>query len=169
MAGVVGALAVLVPASAAWACVGVMSLTTDVSTVDAGDTVTLFGRGFAQDEPIDVHFDGPDGPLLATVPAPESTMTSRFEVDVVIPDDVANGSYVLVATQDYHHMNAGAPARASINVGTDAPAPGTPASRPVALTIGSGPSAAVLVAVAVAVAVTGLFLAWLGSRWATRR
>lgn len=64
------AVAVLEPAGLAWACVGLMSLTTDSSTVQPGGTVTVLGKEFAQDEPIEIHLDSPTGPVLATVPPP---------------------------------------------------------------------------------------------------
>lgn len=46
--GTVSALAVIVPAGIAWACVAFMSLTTVSNTVQPGGTVTVVGREFAQ-------------------------------------------------------------------------------------------------------------------------
>lgn len=142
-------LVAMIPAAFAYACVGLMALTTSASTVEPGGTITVFGASFAQDAPVDIHLDSPTGPVLATVPPPMSTMTSKFEVPVVIPADVPKGQHLLVATQVYHHMNAGAPARATIQVGTTAPviAP-VSAARPAAVSVDSGPS--------------GLFLAFVG-------
>lgn len=160
----VAATALLVPAGVAWACVAVMSLTTDASTVQPGATLTVFGKGFAQDEPVEIHLGSETGPLLATVPPPESTMTSQFEVAVTIPADLEAGEHLIVAAQDYHHMNAGAPARAAIFVGTDAPAPPAAEARPAAVVMGSSTNLATLVLVGVAVAGAALLLAGLLNR-----
>jgi hypothetical protein len=146
-----------------------MGLTTGASTVQPGDTLTVFGNSFAQDEPIQIHLDSPTGPLLATVPPPESTMTSQFEVEVTIPADLASGEHLIVATQDYHHMNAGAPARASIFVGTDAPPPPTPEARPAAVVMGSGANLATLVLIGAAVAGGALLLAGFINRQSASR
>lgn len=126
--------------------------------------MTVFGKEFAQKEPVEIHLDSPTGPLLATAPPPESTMTSQFEVTVTMPADVAPGSHLLVATQQYHHMNAGAPARASIVVGTDAPTPPLTEERPAAVVMGAGVSAVALVLIGLAVAAGALLLAGLLSR-----
>ncbi len=168
----VAAVAMMVPAALAWACVGLMSLTTSASSVASGGTVTVSGRGFAQDAPIDIHLDSPAGPVLTTVPPPMSTMTSRFDVPVTMPADVQNGQHLLVATQDYHHMNAGSPARATIYVGPNVSDPAVPAAtpeRPMALAVDSGPSAAFLLFIGVGVAAGGLFLAGFVSLLTARR
>lgn len=47
--GMVAAVVVVVPAGLAWACVGLISLTTESSTVQPGGTVTVIGREFAQE------------------------------------------------------------------------------------------------------------------------
>lgn len=167
--GMASAAAVLVPAGLAWACLGLISLTTSSPTVQPGGTVTVTGRNFAQGSPVAIHLDSPTGPVLATVPPPSKTMTSQFSLDVAIPADVPPGQHVLVATQEYHNMNAGAPARALLSVGTaPPPAPGS-AARPARLIASSGPSKAALVSIAVAVALVGLILAALANRSAARR
>lgn len=149
-------------AGMAWACVGLMSLTTSPSTVQPGGTVTVSGKEFAQKEPVEIHLDSPTGPLLATAPPPESTMTSRFDLPVTIPADLPPGPHLLVATQNYHHMNAGAPARATIHVGTSPPAvPAGTAERPAAVLMESGPDWAKLVLIGLAAAAGGLLLAGL--------
>src|SRR4030088_2510958 len=110
----VAAVAVLVPAGLAWACVGVVSLTTNSATVQPGGTLTVTGREFADSVPIEIHLDAITGPLLATVPPGEDTMTSKFSVPIVIPASVANGPHLIIATQEYHNMNTGQPARAQV-------------------------------------------------------
>lgn len=152
------------PAAVAYACVALMSITTDVSTVQPGGTVTVMGTDFAQDQPVELHLDTPDGPLLATVPPPKSTMTSKFAVKVTLPEDTAVGEHLILATQTYHHMNAGAPARAVLYVGTAAPAAVVPEVRAARVDMGPGASVTMLVLVGLAAAVAALLLAALVSR-----
>lgn len=164
------ALAVVVPAGLAFACVGVMSLTTEVSRVEPGGTVPVTGRGFAQGAPIEIRLDTLTGPLLATAPAPASTMTSQFTIPVVIPADVSRGQHLLVAVQNYHQMNAGAPARATIQVGAEAPVLGAgEAARPTILTEGSGPGGLLLLFIALGVTAAGLLVAGFANLLAARR
>lgn len=169
----VSVVALMVPAAFAWACVGIMVFTTSASSVAPGGTVLARGGGFAQDAPIDIHLDSPTGLILATVPPPPSTMTSRFEIPVTIPADVPTGSHLLVATQAYHHMNAGAPARATIYVGPNVSEPAVPAptaaERPMTLAVDSGPNAAFLGLIGLGVAAGGLFLAGFVTLLAARR
>ena len=167
--GVVAAMAVFVPAAIAWACVGLMSLTTSSSSVQPGGTVTVFGKEFAQGAPIEIHLDSPTGPVLATVPAPTDTMTSQWDVVVTIPASTPTGQHFLVATQAYHYMNTGAPARAAISVGVPAPAPAAPAARPAKVSIESGPSAISLVLISLAVAAVGLAVAGAWTAASARR
>lgn len=167
--GVVAAVALLVPAAVAWACVGLMSLTTNSSTVPPGGTVKVFGKEFAQGQPIEIHLGSTTGPVLATVPPPTDTMTSQWAVDVTIPANIPPGEHFLVATQAYHYMNAGTPARATISVGTPATVPPPPAPRPARVSVESGPSAIVLILIALAVAIIGLAIAGLWTAAAARR
>lgn len=154
------ALVVALPAGLAFACVGVMSLTTEVTRVEPGGTVPVTGRGFAQAAPVEIRLDSPSGQLLATAPPPMSTMTSVFTIPVVIPADVPKGQHLLVAVQNYHHMNAGSPARATIQVGAEAPVLGAGEDvRPTALTEGSGPGGGLLLLIGLGVAAAGLLLA----------
>ncbi len=165
--GAVAAVACIVPAGLAWGCVGLMSLTTNASTVQPGGTVTVFGKEFAQGAPIEIHLDSRTGPVLATVPPPTDTMTSQWNVVVTIPPGTPAGDHVLVATQAYHYMNAGVPARAAIHVGAGTP-PSVPVpNRPARITADSGPSAVSLILIGLAVAAVGLGVAALWSRMAS--
>ncbi len=146
-------------AGTAWACVGVMALTTNVSAVQPGGTFVVSGGGFGQDAPIAIYLDGSTGTLLATVPTPKSTMTSSFDVNVTLPADVSEGQHIVMAIQNSHHMNAGTPARAAVFVGAVAPAPPAPEARPATVTTSSGPSVLALVLLAVAVAGCALLVA----------
>ena len=144
------ALLTLVPAALAWACVGVVSLTSSSSTVQPGGTLTVTGREFAEKVPVQIHLDSPTGPVLTTVPGPDSTMNSRFTVTVTVPQNITNGAHFLVATQDHHDMNSGAPARSAFYVGTAPPGTNPPPARPPTLAASSGPSAASLIFIGLA-------------------
>jgi hypothetical protein len=152
-------------ATATWACVAVFSLTTLSSSVQPGGTITVVGRGFAQGAPVDIHLDSPTGSILATAPPPNTTMTSQFVLAVTIPQDVSRGAHVLVATEKYHDMNAGGPARATIYVGTSAPvAPPPEPERAAGVAFGPGRSAVGLAAVGLVTAVVSLLLVVVMSR-----
>jgi hypothetical protein len=153
------AVNVLVAASAIWACVAVFSLTTMSSSVQPGGTVTVIGRGFAQGEPIDIHLDSLTGPILATAPPPNTTMTSQFVLPVTIPENTPVGPHILVAHQRYHDMNAGGPTRTMIHIGTSAPVvPPLEAERPAAVSLARGPSALALAAIGLGTAIVSLLL-----------
>jgi hypothetical protein len=165
------AMAIILPVGFAWACVGLVSLSTSSPNVQAGGTLTVIGKEFAQKAPVLIHLDSITGPVLVTAtgtPA-TSTMTSKFEVALTIPSSVSAGPHLLIATQDEHDMNGGNPARAVIYVGTAAPAPTAAASRPVTLLADKGLSAVTLALIGLAVAGVGLLLAWLVFRVVTRR
>ena len=155
---VIAALAALIPVGLAWACVGLVSLTTSSTTVEAGSTLTVVGREFAPGVPVEIHLDSLGGPILATVP-PFSTggMNTQFTATVPIPANVSQGQHILIAYQQEHYMNAGNPARATIFVGTATPAARSGA-RPVSVITDPGPSAGSLVVLGVAVAGAGIFL-----------
>ncbi|HEX3622963.1 MAG TPA: hypothetical protein VHT97_11670 [Acidimicrobiales bacterium] len=167
--GLLATTAVLVPTALAWACVGLMSLTTSSPNVQPGGSVTVLGKEFAQGAPVEIHLDSPTGQLLTTVPAPTDTMTSQFKVNVTIPANVPAGQHVLVATQAYHYMNGGAPARATVFVGTPAPAPAGPAVRPGNVVFDKAPSGLSLFLIGLAVAAVGLVLAAALNLAASRR
>ena len=162
--GALIAFALIVPTSLAFACVGLMTLTTANSTVEPGGTVVVRGGAFGQDAPIELRLDSPQGPLLATVPKPNSTMTGRFEVPVVIPADTSKGQHLIVAVQESHHMNTGSPARATIQVGSTAPVVGAvPPVRPASLTESDGPSVGSLALLGLGSAAVALLLAALAA------
>ncbi len=164
-------MAIILPVGFAWACVGLVSLSTSSPTVQAGGTVTVIGKEFAQKAPVSIHLDSITGPVLVTAtgtPA-TSTMTSKFEVALTIPSTVSSGPHVLIATQDEHDMNGGNPARAIVYVGTTEPAPAAPASRPGTLLANKGLGVATLALIGLAAAGVGLFLAWLVFLSVTRR
>lgn len=164
-------MAIILPFGFAWACVGLVSLSTNSPTVSPGGSLTVIGKEFAQKAPVLIHLDSLTGPVLVTAtgtPA-TSTMTSKFEVAVTIPPDVSAGPHVLIATQDEHDMNGGNPARAVIYVGSAAPPPAAAAARPGALLADKGLGAATLALIGLAVAAVALVLAWLVFAGAARR
>jgi hypothetical protein len=166
--GVAG-MVFMVPVALAWACVGLVSLTAKNPTVQPGGTVTVVGKEFAQGAPVDIHLDTIDGPILASAPPPTTTMTSQFTQDVPIPANISAGPHVLIATQNEHNMNAGAPARTVIYVGTSAAAPAAPAARPAKLLVSSGPSVASRIVIGIGVAAVCLFLAGVFMAASSRR
>jgi hypothetical protein len=143
----------LVWGSIAWACVGVVSLTTSSSSVQPGGTLKVTGREFASVSPVVIHLDSASGPVLATIPVPgDDTMTSQFTVSVTIPQDLQSGQHLFIATQDAHDMNSGAPARAVFYVGVATPAAIPVAARPAALHVNPGRSTSSLILIGVGVA-----------------
>jgi hypothetical protein len=155
--GAMAALAVIVPAGWAWACVAPVSLTTSSPTVQPGGTVHIIGRETAPGAPIEIRLDSPTGPVLTTVTGQQGGMTAKWEWDVPIPADIKYGKHVLYAIQNYRNMNAVVP-KATIYVGTEPdPAP-TPEPRAASLDVGDGPSTGTLVMLGLAAAVGGLLL-----------
>lgn len=152
-------MVVIVPVGLSWACVGLVSLTTDAATVAPGGRVLVTGKEFASGSPVRIHLDSLDGPALATAPPPTSTMTSKFTIPVTIPANVEDGRHVLIAWQNHHGMNGGIPARAAIYVGTAPPAPPALPERPAAVVTDSGLGAGSLALIGVAVAAGALLLA----------
>jgi hypothetical protein len=156
-AGVLAALAAVVPASLAWACVAPVSLTTASPRVQPGGTIKVIGRETAPGAPIEIRLNSVSGPLLTTVTGQPGGMTSKWEADVTIPANTPYGKYVLYAVQNYRNMNATIP-KATIYVGTDPePAP-TPEARAGSLDVGSGPSGLSLVLLGLGVAAAGLLV-----------
>lgn len=155
----VGVAAFVLFAGLAWACVGVVSLTTAEESIRAGGTLTVTGREFARGVPIEIRLDSVTGPVLGTVPPPTTTMNSSWTQTVTLPADISDGPHFLVALQDHHDMNSGQPARAAFFVGDPPPEADEPAERPALLSVSSGPGAAVLVLVGLGFAALGLLAA----------
>jgi hypothetical protein len=156
--GAVAALAVVVPAGLAWACVAPVSLTTSSPTVQPGGIVHIIGRETAPGAPIEIHLDAPGGQNLLTVTGQVGGMTSKWEADVPIPANTPYGKHVLYAIQNYRNMNAVVP-KATIYVGTEPdPAP-VPDARAASLDVGSGRSTGTLLLYGAIAAVGALLLA----------
>ncbi len=157
--GIVAALATVVPAGLAWACVAPVSLTTASPTVQPGGSVHIIGRESGPGAPIEIHLDSATGPLLTTVAGQAGGMTSKWEADVPVPADVPYGKHFLYAVQNYRNMNAVIP-KTVIYVGTvPDPAPGAEA-RAGSLDVGSGPNGVSFILIGLGVAAGGLLLVW---------
>ena len=117
----VGFLAVLaVPltaASLAWACVPRGTVTVSPTSAPSGSTITVTASGFPRDTPIDVRWNGQDGPRLTTGTGP------AFSADVVVPS-VAGGAYVIsAATMDEHASHSEGLAPFEVIGSANSPAP----------------------------------------------
>jgi hypothetical protein len=154
----VAALAALVPAGLAWACVAPVSLTTASPTVQPGGTVHIIGRETAPGAPIEIHLDAVDGALLTTVTGQPGGMTSKWESDVTIPATTPYGKHLLYAVQNYRNMNATIP-KAAIYVGTEPEPPAAPEARARSLDVGSGRSGLSLVLIGLGAAAGALLVA----------
>lgn len=155
--GAAAALAVVVPASLAWACVAPVSLTTVSPTVQPGGTIRVIGREMAPGAPVEIRLNAIDGRLLTTVTGQPGGMSSRWEADVPIPADVPYGKHFLYGVQNYRNMNSVVP-KAAIYVGTTPDPAFTPEARAGSLDVGSGPSAASLVLLGLSAAGAGLLV-----------
>src|SRR5919202_2942903 len=116
---VVSAAAVFVGA-AAFACTNLATLNLSANAGKAGDIVTVTGSSFATGRegapslPVQLHWNGVDGKVLAeAVPDRDGNISATFTVP-----DGAPGYYVLVATQkDARGVDTyGTPARASYQI-----------------------------------------------------
>lgn len=158
-------VAVTLLGAVAFACTNLATLNLDKAAGMAGDPVALTGSSFAVPSktrpgpviPVVVHWNGVDGPVLATVMPDEA---GNISAEFTIPEGQA-GYYVIVATQ----RNAegvdsyGTPARASFQIlgpggesvvqqpGSQAPA-----------TVASEPSSAGIIALTATLGALGLAL-----------
>ena len=96
MGGLGAAGAVLLAAATAWACVSGPAV--NLSTVNAkpGQDVQLTGTAFTRPDPVTVRWNALDGPVLATLPAPNN---GNIGGAFTVPADAKPGNYVLIVTQ----------------------------------------------------------------------
>ena len=88
-----------------------------LSTATPDATVTVRGVSFNYDDPVLVHFDGLDGPVVATF----TPASGSFEGPLVVPADTKAGSHLLLFTQyDTGHNIEEMPIRARLVVTTAA-------------------------------------------------
>ena len=161
------ATAVLVLASAAFACTNLAELNLSSSSGQAGSQVAVTGSAFAKapkNTPVELHWNGLNGPVLATVTPDAAGALSN--VSITIPADAVPGSYVVVATQTEVATGLnpwGIPTRAGFTVtgaGSTAAVPASSASA--GLSNSSGVSGG-FIALSVALGFGGLVLFGLGA------
>jgi hypothetical protein len=168
---------VLVAAATAWACVSGPAV--NLSTVNAkpGQEVQLTGSNFTKSDPVTVRWNALDGPVLATLDAPNSerTIAGAFTV----PADAKPGNYILIVTQsDAQGKITQMPVRALLTVvpenganpvlgGAVSP---TDQGRPVGLvTSDDSISGVSLLLIGLGVAGVGMFVAGMAALFAGRR
>lgn len=96
--GVASAMAMVLLAATAWACVAGPSAFTSTVNVKAGETLQMTGVDFSDKAPVLVRFDALDGPVVADLGLP-SEDRGLVSGDVTIPAGTAPGDYVLIMTQ----------------------------------------------------------------------
>ena len=126
-----GVAALLVAASASFACASLALLEVTPGVVKPGQEVDWKGTFFIKDEPVVVRWNALDGPVLATGVPPSADNglhgNWRFvEGRLTIPGDVKAGSYILVATQNPVKGSStwGVPARTVVQVSDGMPVVG---------------------------------------------
>ncbi len=126
------AAGLLVPAAPAWAP-HVPQLLVSPAQARAGEEVTITGtRGYGFTNPVEIHLDAPDGPLLGTFQPKGGGYAPFGPGTVVIPAGTAPGSHTIFATQELEAFEdhiRGIPARALIEV-VGASSPIVPAASP---------------------------------------
>ena len=120
--GFLGVLAVpLTAASLAWACVPRGTVTVSPTSAPSGSTITVNASGFPQQTPIDVRWNGQNGPRLTTGMGP------AFSAEVRVPS-VAAGAYVIsAATMDEHAAHSEGLAPFEVTGSANSPTAPTPA------------------------------------------
>lgn len=172
------AAGIAVLGSAAFACTNLATMNLSSAQGKAGETVAVTGSSFGvaregANDPVQLHWNGLDGPVLAeTVPNAVGSISASF----VVPES-SPGTFVVVATQ----RNAegedafGTPARATFEVvgaaGAAQPAPtATPAPLGAVETASATSGGLVALTIAVGALGLGLFAAgFVGFARQTRR
>jgi hypothetical protein len=158
-----GVAASLVVGAAAFACTNLATLNLSSTAGNAGDVVTAtgssfaVGRGDAPTLPVQLRWNGVNGPVLAeTVPDRAGNISATFTVPEGAP-----GYYVLVATQkDARGVDAyGTPARMAYQIlGPNGQSVVTPAAGAAASSLPSEPSSTGIIALTVGLGAVGLAL-----------
>ena len=121
LAGAAAVTAVLLTSIVAWACTSLATLEPSPSSAGAGEKVRLAGENFdPAGSEVKIRFNSLQGQVLATATADKD---GEISTTIRVPD-VANGQYVLIATQTSENpedgMAFGLPARAALIVGSEA-------------------------------------------------
>ena len=119
LVGVLAATFTLFPATAAWAP-HVPQLQVTPFQVQPGQEVTVLGtRGFGFTNPVEVRWNGVDGPILGTFQPANESYAPWGPGTIRIPEDVKAGTYYLWATQVISPIEKhirGVPTRALVQV-----------------------------------------------------
>ncbi|MGH9223980.1 MAG: hypothetical protein ACRD2W_09430 [Acidimicrobiales bacterium] len=119
LVGVLAAAFTLFPATAAWAP-HVPQLQVTPSQVQPGQEVTVVGtRGFGFTNPVEVRWNGVDGPILGSFQPINEPYAPWGPGTVRIPENVKAGTYYLWATQVISPIEKhirGVPTRALVQV-----------------------------------------------------
>ena len=127
--GVSAVAGALLAASAAWACVSGPSVNLSTVSAKPGQEVHLTGSNFQAPESVTVRWNALDGPVVATLPAPDASGTVGGAFSV--PVEAGPGSYVLIVAQSTAGgRHAQTPARALLTVTSDPHATSVPAAAP---------------------------------------
>ena len=119
----------VVLASLAYACTSLATLGLNPQQGEAGQKVTVTGRGFVphgsetrSGQPVAIRFDSQRNPVLAT--ATPSGTDGSFSVQITVPQ-VPAGNHVVISTQARNDgsVASGTPARQAFTVVAPAPAP----------------------------------------------
>jgi len=128
---------VLLQAAAGWACASLAAVDVTPGVVKPGQEVAWRGTFFIKDEPVRLHWNALDGPLLstATPPGPDNGLHGNWRfVDgsFTVPADAKAGTYVVIAVQNAVKGSAtwGVPARGLIQVSDGSPVLGQAVGSP---------------------------------------
>jgi len=176
-----GVAALLVAASASFACASLALIEVTPGVVKPGQEVNWKGTFFIKDEPVVVRWNALDGPVLATGVPPSADNglhgNWRFvEGTMTIPADVRAGSYMVVATQNpVRGSNTwGVPARTVVQVSDGSPLLGQPVGqsnllRPDTLLTEDSISGGAIAVVALGAAGVAMFMVGIGLAFASRQ
>ncbi|MGI8808991.1 MAG: hypothetical protein ACR2KK_14350 [Acidimicrobiales bacterium] len=130
--------AVVLQASSGWTCASLASVDVTPNVVRPGQEVAWKGTFFVKDEPVRLHWNALDGPLLstATPPSPDNGLHGNWRfVDgtFTVPADAKPGTYVVIAVQNAVKGSAtwGVPARGLVQVSDGSPVLGQQPGPPV--------------------------------------
>jgi hypothetical protein len=128
--------------SVAYACQSLATLHSNPRAVTAGQTITLFGKGYSSSgtsTAIEIHLDTRNGPVIGSF-APTSVVNGP----VTIPASTSAGRHILVATQYTAAGNAvsGTPGRATVSVSVGAARTSSEGSAATAAADATDPAAA---------------------------
>jgi len=176
-----GIAALIVAASASFACASLALIEVTPSVVRPGQEVNWKGTFFIKDEPVAIRWNALDGPVLATGVPPSADNglhgNWRFvEGTLTIPADVKAGSYMVVATQNpVKGTNTwGIPARTVVQVSDGTPVLGQAVGqsniiRPDTLLSEESISGGTIAVVALGAAGIAMFMVGIGLAFAARR